>query len=154
MPNDYVSLVWSTTPSLAKMLLSLPGETFAMLVNSAFRLSHVDLQYLFSTTSSEEIENEIQWRESLLKENENTFPPRVVSVEEGSRAAFPLRLSHVDEYVSSRIALVGDAAHTVHPLAGQGLNLGLADVKSLSNAIKEAFYVGQDIGMSLSNSLM
>jgi ubiquinone biosynthesis monooxygenase Coq6 len=147
MPNDFVSLVWSTTPGIAKMLVSLPGETFSALVNAAFRLSHLDLKYLWTLTSPEEIENEIIWRESLLKENENTFPPRVVSVEDGSRAAFPLRLSHVDEYTTSRIALVGDAAHTVHPLAGQGLNLGLADIKSLSNAIKESFYLGQDIGI-------
>ena len=147
MPNDYVSLVWSTTPGMAKQLVALPGETFAALVNAAFRLSHIDLKYLSTLTSPEEIENEITWRESLLKENENTFPPRVISVEEGTRAAFPLRMNHVDEYTSSRIALVGDAAHTIHPLAGQGLNLGLADVKSLSAALKESFYLGQDIGM-------
>ena len=149
MPNDYVSLVWSTTPSIAKMLVSLPGDIFAALVNAAFRLSHVDLQYLFTVASPEEITNEIDWRESLLNENENMFPPRVVSVEDDSRAPFPLRLSHVDEYISSRIALVGDAAHTVHPLAGQGLNLGLADVKSLTNAIRESFYLGLDIGILL-----
>jgi ubiquinone biosynthesis monooxygenase Coq6 len=146
MPDDYASLVWSTTPAIAKRLLSLPPETFIALVNAAFRLSHVDLKYLATLTSPEEIEMEITWRESLLNEDENTFPPRVVSVEETSRAAFPLRLSHVDEYTTSRVALVGDAAHTIHPLAGQGLNLGLADVKSLSNAIQESLCLGQDIG--------
>jgi ubiquinone biosynthesis monooxygenase Coq6 len=146
MPDDYVSLVWSTTPPIAKQLLSLPPQTFALLVNAAFRLSHIDLKYLFTLTSPEEIEKEILWRESLLKEDENTFPPRVVGVEDSSRAAFPLKMNHVDEYTAPRIALVGDAAHTIHPLAGQGLNLGLADVKSLCAVIQESLFLGQDIG--------
>lgn len=146
MPDDYMSLVWSTTPAMAKRLLSFPSETFTALVNAAFRLSHVDMTYLATLDSPKEIEKEITWRESLLKVDENTLPPRAVSVEESSRAAFPLKLNHVDEYTTSRIALVGDAAHTIHPLAGQGLNLGLADVKSLSETIQESLSLGQDIG--------
>jgi ubiquinone biosynthesis monooxygenase Coq6 len=147
MPDDYASLVWSTTPSMAKWLCSLPGDTFAMLVNAAYRLGPVDLKYITTLSDPSEIEHEIQWRESLLREDENTFPPRVVNVEENTRAAFPLKLTHVDEYTAPRIALVGDAAHTVHPLAGQGLNLGLADVKSLSSTILESLALGQDIGI-------
>lgn len=146
MPDDYVSLVWSITPSISKQLLSLPPQTFALLVNAAFRLSHIDLKYLFTLTSPQEIEKEILWRQSLLKEDENTFPPRVTGVEDSSRAAFPLKLNHVDEYTAPRISLVGDAAHTIHPLAGQGLNLGLADVKSLCAVIQESLFLGQDIG--------
>jgi len=146
MPDEYASLVWSTTPTFAKHLVSLLPQTFLTLVNAAFRLSHVDLKYLTTVTSPDEIENEIRWREGLFKEDENMFPPRAIGVELSSRAAFPLRLSHADQYTIPRVALVGDAAHTVHPLAGQGLNLGLADARSLCSVIGESLSFGQDIG--------
>ena len=64
----------------------------------------------------------------------------------GERFAYPLSLSLAERFVADRLALVGDAAHGVHPIAGQGLNLGLRDVGALAEVLVLAARRGEDIG--------
>lgn len=65
---------------------------------------------------------------------------------EGRRWTYPLHLSLAHEYVKPRLALLGDAAHAVHPIAGQGLNLGVRDAAALAEVLSEAAGRGEDIG--------
>jgi 2-octaprenyl-6-methoxyphenol hydroxylase len=64
----------------------------------------------------------------------------------GPRFSYPLRIRLADAMTGRRLALVGDAAHSVHPIAGQGLNLGLKDVAALAEVVVEAMRLGEDIG--------
>ncbi|MFA7097724.1 MAG: UbiH/UbiF/VisC/COQ6 family ubiquinone biosynthesis hydroxylase [Gammaproteobacteria bacterium] len=64
----------------------------------------------------------------------------------GPRLALPLRLQHVTAYVKPRLALMGDAAHAIHPLAGQGVNLGLLDAATLAEVLLDARASKRDIG--------
>jgi ubiquinone biosynthesis monooxygenase Coq6 len=77
-------------------------------------------------------------------------PPTIHSFQPGMTASFPLSYSHAESYVLPRVALVGDAAHTVHPHAGMGLNMGLADVRSLTKHLEGAVGVGGDLGSMVS----
>ncbi|PZO75563.1 MAG: ubiquinone biosynthesis hydroxylase [Mesorhizobium amorphae] len=65
---------------------------------------------------------------------------------EGTPRAFPLSLTLARDFVAPRFALAGDAAHGIHPIAGQGLNLGFKDAAALAEVVVEADRLGQDIG--------
>jgi 2-octaprenyl-6-methoxyphenol hydroxylase len=65
---------------------------------------------------------------------------------EGPRQSFPLEFQMARSFVADRLALIGDAAHAVHPLAGQGLNIGMRDVAALTETIIETLRLGLDIG--------
>ncbi|KAF2085648.1 ubiquinone biosynthesis monooxygenase COQ6 [Saccharata proteae CBS 121410] len=147
LPGNMASLVWTTLPERAALLKTLSPEDFAAMVNAAFRLSTVDLEYLHTIPSGQA--DEVAWRLQHTSVNERALPMSVTTPQPGSVAAFPLKMRHADTYTGERVALVGDAAHTVHPLAGQGLNQGQADAAALVQTIETAVKHGQDIGTQL-----
>jgi len=65
----------------------------------------------------------------------------------GPRWSYPLGLSLAEAYVADRLALIGDAAHGIHPIAGQGLNLGIRDAAALAEVVVDAARLGLDFGM-------
>ena len=80
-------------------------------------------------------------------ELEQRFGRRLGRIEvEGTPRAFPLGLTLARDFVRPRLALVGDAAHGIHPIAGQGLNLGFKDVAALAETVVDASRTGRDIG--------
>ncbi|KKB07965.1 FAD-dependent monooxygenase [Devosia chinhatensis] len=85
--------------------------------------------------------------EQLALEIEGVMGSTLGSVTlEDKLMGFPLRLQLAQSFIGPRLALVGDAAHVVHPIAGQGLNLGLKDVAALAEVIVEAMRLGLDHG--------
>ena len=68
---------------------------------------------------------------------------------EGKRFTYPLGLTLANSFIADRLALVGDAAHGMHPIAGQGLNAGLRDIAALADVLSAAKARGEDIGSSI-----
>lgn len=79
----------------------------------------------------------------LAQEILSHFPSRLPEFQVTGRGSFALTRRHAQRYVAGRVVLLGDAAHTIHPLAGQGVNLGFRDVTELCQRIAEALQSGE-----------
>jgi len=148
LPGNYSTLVWSTTPEKAAVLKRLAPADFVAMVNAGFRLRPVDLDYMHTIPTGQQAE--LDWRMQHTPVDAQSIPQTVKGIQDDTVASFPLRLRHADTYIGERVALVGDAAHTIHPLAGQGLNQGQGDVQSLVRTIEFSVAHGLDIGTQTS----
>uniref|UniRef100_UPI0035901FE2 ubiquinone biosynthesis monooxygenase COQ6, mitochondrial-like n=1 Tax=Myxine glutinosa TaxID=7769 RepID=UPI0035901FE2 len=143
LSGDLSSLVWATSPHHAKELMDMSEETFVDAINSMFWSDSRRSE--FTDNASAAFRSAL----SLILPTGSPvrqLPPSVASIDPGSRATFPLGLGHATDYVAPRLVLVGDAAHRVHPLAGQGVNLGFGDVAALRDLLGLAIYDGRELG--------
>ncbi len=102
---------------------------------------------VWSTSPSQADQRVAMDAEQFKQELEHAFESKLGAITEvGQRGAFQLKLQHATRYTRPRLALAGDSAHAVHPLAGQGVNLGLLDAAALTEVILDAHQAGQDIG--------
>lgn len=150
LSDEYSSLVWTTSPEDAKHLLSVQEESFVDAVNDAFwhdRDKSVIADKALDAFS-QLLKNVVPGGTTMRQ-----LPPTVSGVLDKSRAAFPLELVHASHYVRPRVALIGDSAHKLHPLAGQGVNLGFGDVECLTMMLEKAVATGSDLG-SLNHLLL
>jgi ubiquinone biosynthesis monooxygenase Coq6 len=123
------TIVWSCEPAVAKSLAARDEADFVEAANEALR-----------TLNADSAEGGAGGRSGAALD-----PPRITGVD-GARFHFPLRSGLAASLSRGRVALAGDAAHCIHPLAGQGLNLGLGDVAALMSAVSGSVRAGVDPG--------
>lgn len=154
-PSTMGNVIWSTTPAEVEALMAVDDVVFVDELNAAFRDSD-EGQVRYSAPASPravlDVDGGLATSESAGAGPQSAvrgitdFPNCEYVI--GKRGSFPLSMGHAPQYVdaSRRTVLLGDAAHNVHPLAGQGANLGFADASSLASAISSACATGRDIG--------
>ncbi|XP_063908111.1 ubiquinone biosynthesis monooxygenase COQ6, mitochondrial isoform X2 [Zophobas morio] len=143
LTQGFSSMVWSMNAKEAKRVASLSEDAFVDAINDA--LWKVQPRSGFVDQATQTFDNLIRFF-NLPSTSMTQCPPKVLGCDIKSRAMFPLGIGHATNYVSKGVALVGDAAHRVHPLAGQGVNLGFGDVICLNKVLAEAVYAGSTLG--------
>lgn len=176
LEGDQATMVWSCNDVMSELFAKkiTNGNLLGSLINCGFVLTRLDYEYylkkIIQMHSSEVVNEEDvlklidemntrveQESEILAKINtdnsqdemlymEEFYPPLVESVDVSTTGRFPLKLFHLDNYSKDRMVLIGDACHNTHPLAGQGLNMGLEDIKELIKQLEKAIDLGIDIG--------
>uniref|UniRef100_A0A0K0FEV9 Ubiquinone biosynthesis monooxygenase COQ6, mitochondrial n=1 Tax=Strongyloides venezuelensis TaxID=75913 RepID=A0A0K0FEV9_STRVS len=147
--DGFSSLVWTTSIENGKRLLGLKEDEFIDELN--YHLQTESKQNSFVNQSLflfEKLVDRLPLGAASEKASLTTGVkiPHVVSLQTDTRAGFPLGFGHAHSYISPRAALIGDAAHRMHPLAGQGVNLGWSDVRILLDVIENLTKQGGDLG--------
>lgn len=158
----YANVVWSTTPDEANILQNMSELEFVQKLNNMLQSGPINTSQLFSNNTKkimplplgtalhgfEMLAQSINTGLSMSGWTERRkgfeMPPLIHKLA-GQRVSFDLNLMQAKNYVASNVALVGDAAHTIHPMAGQGLNLGMADVECLAKNIQQVVESGMGI---------
>jgi len=141
LSEDRSSLVWTVQRSEARPLLEMSDQDFVKKLNRALTSDVNQNELVNSVTNS----LSVVLRSLVSSEPEvREDPPLVTGV--SSRASFPLGFGHSVRYTGPRTVLIGDSAHRVHPLAGQGVNLGFGDVISLAGVVEESVRSGALLG--------
>ncbi|KAL4430101.1 hypothetical protein ABPG74_013548 [Tetrahymena malaccensis] len=130
--DDYSSIVWSVPPYQYEELMKLSDEQFLNELNHALcKPSVMDTPTLALTPEA--------------NKSDFTSPPIVTQIC-NKRLAFPLAQLQSRRYIDQNVALIGDAAHSIHPHAGQGVNMGFNDAVTLANIVIKNKRVGHNIG--------
>ena len=114
-------------------MLPLPGKSLLGGNASLVWYHHRDKIKRLSSLKNTQLEKEIM----------TAFPKRLGEIKVIDKAAFPLTRRHANRYHKNRVLLLGDAAHSINPMAGQGVNLGFKDVSVLSSVIASAISQGE-----------
>lgn len=143
--DNFSNIVWTMDPKEATERKEMNETDFLKAVNEALDYGYGPRPQSESINGAGGI---FSWLKADVRTSANDcfeVPPKINKLVT-ERMVFPLSLMHSNSYVAKRVALVGDAAHTVHPLAGQGVNMGFGDASSLSKVIADGIAVGSDIG--------
>ncbi|PIN15426.1 Monooxygenase involved in coenzyme Q (ubiquinone) biosynthesis [Handroanthus impetiginosus] len=142
--DKFSNIVWTMNPEESSTRKSMSEVEFVKEINRA-----LDDGYGPRPTSQQfggKSPFSLLTTDTTISTNEGfEVPPKVTRLA-SERMVFPLSLNHANSYALKRDVLIGDAAHTVHPLAGQGVNMGFGDALSLAKVIAEGIAVGSEIG--------
>ncbi|CAL8082932.1 unnamed protein product [Calicophoron daubneyi] len=156
LSSQYSCLIWSTTNSEAARLMTLSEADFVAELNDALTRTHVPTTPIASGLRSLG-QNVMTFLDSVVGKSDAAAvpaslptPPVIKGLQTGTkRSVWPLGFHHATCYHAPRVALAGDAAHRILPLAGQGVNLGFGDVISLVKYLEEAVSEGGDLGNTM-----
>ena len=144
LSNTDSCLIWTTTSENAKHLKQLSEDSFIDAVNDAFW--HERDRSSVAVSAGGILDSVLSNILPGGSYGSRQLPPTIVGIATNSRASFPLGLVHSSSYACPRVAFIGDAAHRIHPLAGQGVNLGFGDVSCLRKLLVEVVQNGSDLG--------